>query len=259
MKVVLAFIVGALLVPEVVQARLSSTEVATDASSQCGALRAEVGPTAFGATFSSFAACVSKLTPLERQNRVAAGALCRVRFPAASSPSRLFESCLTTSATSASLAEQQALDPAQRCDLLRSSIGVAAFATKYRTGGDTAGAFRACLATTAGAQVAVETSSAATCRIEQEAAGFTSAHGGKTFAQFYGTNAAASNAFGRCVSLKAEAQTSSSRQGQQSTPQPSSTTTTTPTSTDPCTGGSGKPSGLMPSDCVPAGPSGGLR
>jgi hypothetical protein len=266
MKVLLAFIAGALLVPAAAEARLSSAAVRADASSQCGALRAEVGPSTFGATFSSFAACVSRLTPLERQNRAAAGALCRVRFPAASSPPRLFESCVITTTKSASLAEQQALNPARRCVLLRSSIGTAAFAANYGTGGDTAGALRDCLAATAGAQVAFETSSAATCRTEQEAVDFASAHGGKTFEQFYGANAAASNAFGRCVSLKAEAQISSpagqtptSTQGQQSGPQPSSTTTMTPTSTDPCTGGSGKPSGLMPSDCVPAGRSGGLR
>jgi hypothetical protein len=144
---------------------------------------------------------------------------------------------------------------------LRSSIGTAAFASKYGNGGNAANAFGKCVSTTAKAQLTAETSSAATCRAEQEAAGFDSKHRGKTFARFYGTNAAGSNAFGRCVSLAAQAPTSSqagqastSTQGQQSTPQPSSTTTTTPTSNDPCTGEGGKPNRLMPSDCPPAAP-----
>jgi hypothetical protein len=121
------------------------------------------------------------------------------------------------------------------------------------------------MSTTAGAQLAVETSSASICRAEQRVAGFASTHDGKTFARFYGTNASDSNAFGRCVSLKTEArvtaqagQTSASAEGPQSTPPPSPTMTTTPASTDLCTGGSGKPNRLMPNDCVPGGPSGGL-
>ena len=124
---------------------------------QCGALRVEIGPSTFGATFSSFAACVSKLTPLERQNTAAAGTLCRVRFPDGGSPPRLFESCVMTFAKSASLAEQQSLNPARTCASLRSSIGTAAFASKYGTGGDTANAFGKCVSTTTGAQLAVET------------------------------------------------------------------------------------------------------
>jgi hypothetical protein len=148
---------------------------------------------------------------------------------------------------------------------MRSSIGTAAFATKYGSGGNAANAFGKCVSTIAGAQLAVETSSASTCRAEQEATGFASAHGGKTFARFYGTKGADSNAFGRCVSLEATAQpssqagqTSTGTQGQQPTPQPSPTTTTTPTSTGACPGEGGKP-GLEPSDCLPAGPLGGLR
>jgi hypothetical protein len=55
----------------------------------------------------------------------------------------------------------------------------------------------------------------------QDAAGFASAHGGETFARFYGTKAADTNAFGRCVSLKDQAHTrASSQAGEKSTSTP---------------------------------------
>jgi hypothetical protein len=245
MKVVVAFALSALLVPPVVEAGSSSPAVTINASSKCSALRVEIGASAFGGTFSSFAACVLKLTPLERQNTAAAGTLCRDRFPAANSSLRLFDSCVVIFAKSASLDELQSLNPGQACTLLRSSIGTAAFASKYRGDGKTANAFRKCISRAARVQIAVETSSASTCRAEQEAAGFSSAHGGRTFARFYGTNAADSNAFGRCVSLKTQAepssqsgQTSSSTQEQRSTVQPLSTATTTAASTDETTAAS---------------------
>lgn len=41
------------------------------------------------------------------------------------------------------------------------------------------------------------------CRAEQGDADFASQHGGKSFADFYGTNANKRNAFGKCVSKKA--------------------------------------------------------
>jgi hypothetical protein len=248
MKVLLAFVLAALLVPAVALARPSSSDVTINASRQCSALRGEIGNSEFGATFSSFAGCVVKLTPLEQRNTAAAGTLCRVRFPAASSPTRLFESCVVAFAKSSSLTEQRSLDPAQTCTSLRSSMGTAAFAGKYSGGGN---AFGTCVSTTAGVQLEAETSAASTCRSEQAAAGFVSTHGGKTFARFYGTNTADSNAFGRCVSLKAQAQISS-QVGQASSTTTTPTTTTTPMSTDPCTGGSGKPNRLMPNDCLPA-------
>ncbi len=43
------------------------------------------------------------------------------------------------------------------------------------------------------------------CRTEQKDAGFAGDHGGKSFAEFYGTNHNNRNAFGKCVSGKAKA------------------------------------------------------
>ena len=48
-------------------------------------------------------------------------------------------------------------------------------------------------------------SAAASCRAEQADPNFAGAHGGKTFAQFYGTGHNAHNAFGKCISMKAQA------------------------------------------------------
>jgi hypothetical protein len=46
------------------------------------------------------------------------------------------------------------------------------------------------------------------CRNEQADPNFAANHGGKTFAQFYGTNGNQANAYGMCVSAKAKAQSS---------------------------------------------------
>ena len=61
---------------------------------------------------------------------------------------------------------------------------------------------------TAQAAVAAKAASNAAqkCKAERDgdAAAFATAHGGKSFADFYGTNANKKNAFGKCVSAKAD-------------------------------------------------------
>jgi hypothetical protein len=268
MKVVLALMFGVLLLPAAAQARSSSYDGTDNAFSQCNALRVEIGQSTFGATFSSFDRCVSKLTPLDRQNTLAAETLCRDRFAARSrhASSVGFDQCIAAFAKSASVTEQPLLSPRHACASLRASSGSAAFTDRYGSGSPV-DALRNCVSTTATAELAFELSSASSCRAEQETSGFASTHGGMTFARFYGTTPSDSNAFGRCVSLKAQARAASQAgrisagvQGQQSVPQTSSTTSTTTTassSIDGCSGGSalGKPNRLMPSDCVPAAPS----
>lgn len=63
------------------------------------------------------------------------------------------------------------------------------------------------------------------CRSEQADPNFSSTHGGKTFAQYYGTNANDANAFGKCVSTKARAESTTT------TTTTVATTTTVPTTT----------------------------
>jgi len=69
------------------------------------------------------------------------------------------------------------------------------------------------------------------CRTEQADPNFAANHGGKTFAQFYGTNGNTKNAYGKCVSSKerAESSTSTTSSTTNSTTTESSTTTSTTT------------------------------
>jgi len=74
----------------------------------------------------------------------------------------------------------------------KASMG-AAFATTYRT-------FGKCVSLhTKAAQNAVN-NAAKSCKAQLADANFASTHGGKTFAQFYGSNSG-KNAMGKCVSL----------------------------------------------------------
>jgi hypothetical protein len=73
----------------------------------------------------------------------------------------------------------------------------------------------------------VSPSSEQQCRAEQADAGFATAHGGKTFAQFYGTNGNQQNAFGKCLSSLAKVADTSSTSSASSTSSSVSTTTTT--------------------------------
>jgi len=78
MKVICVVVLAVLLAPSAALAG-SSSQVAANAATQCNVLRAHVGTGAFNASFSSFATCVSKLTPLARQNVAAASVACRAQ------------------------------------------------------------------------------------------------------------------------------------------------------------------------------------
>jgi hypothetical protein len=69
------------------------------------------------------------------------------------------------------------------------------------------------------------------CRAEQADANFATGHGGKTFAQFYGTNGNQQNAFGKCVSTKAQAQSTNTSTTSTSSSTSTSTSTSTTTTT----------------------------
>ena len=52
---------------------------------------------------------------------------------------------------------------------------------------------------------AAKTNAAKDCKAERDDAAFADAHGGKTFAEFYGSGKHGKNAYGKCVSQKAKA------------------------------------------------------
>ncbi|HVE69665.1 MAG TPA: hypothetical protein VNB64_13905 [Solirubrobacteraceae bacterium] len=92
--------------------------------------------------------------------------------------------------------------PAQQCRAERTAMGDANFRTTYGTNANRSNAFGKCVAKHARAEDANTANAARQCRAERNDANFAATHGGKTFAQFYGTNANGRNAFGKCVSAK---------------------------------------------------------
>ena len=91
------------------------------------------------------------------------------------------------------------------CTQQRSAMGAATFAATYGTNGSKANAFGKCVAKNAASAQQDVSNAAKTCKAQQADPNFASTHGGKTFDQFYGSNAgngkgAAGNAFGKCVS-----------------------------------------------------------
>ncbi len=92
------------------------------------------------------------------------------------------------------------------CAKLRAAMGTTAFAHAYAT-------FGACVSRYAPVEQQVTVSATATCTAQQADPNFAATHGGKTFAQFYGTGKNGKNAFDRCVSTVAKANRQAEQQG----------------------------------------------
>ncbi len=88
-----------------------------------------------------------------------------------------------------------------------------AFNANYGSNANKKNAFGKCVSMQAKKQQQAaeqaEKNAAKACKAEQADPNFAGAHGGKSFADFYGTNANKKNAFGKCVSMKAKQQGSS--------------------------------------------------
>ncbi|HEX7255555.1 MAG TPA: hypothetical protein VF236_06465 [Gaiellaceae bacterium] len=97
--------------------------------------------------------------------------------------------------------------PAQFCKNELATLGAANFKSLYAPNGPAASAFGKCVSKHASADAANRTNAAKACRAEMEMpeAEFRATHDGKSFAEFYGKNRNARNAFGMCVSSKAQA------------------------------------------------------
>jgi hypothetical protein len=90
------------------------------------------------------------------------------------------------------------------CKQQRTAIGTTAFKLLYGGGNNAYGRCVSKLASTVQGNTA---NASKQCAAERADAAFATAHGGKTFAQFYGTGKNGNNAFGKCVSGKAQALT----------------------------------------------------
>jgi hypothetical protein len=114
---------------------------------------------------------------------------------------------LALSVVPAALADNSpsASSPAKRCAAQRTAIGAVAFNQLYGMNASDRNAFGKCVSKLTQADRQNTATASRACRAEQNDANFAANHGGKTFAQFYGTNKNGKNAFGNCVSEKAAA------------------------------------------------------
>lgn len=100
----------------------------------------------------------------------------------------------------------QETSPAQWCKQELTRLGDATFKQTYGTNlPSRSNAFGKCVAKKTQEAKANHANAATQCRAEQHDTNFAASHGGKSFDQFYGTGNAGKNAFGRCVSSKAQA------------------------------------------------------
>jgi hypothetical protein len=197
---------------------------AKQAAKDCATLRAKMGVTAFVQAFGSagtvnaFGKCVSKMTQLERANLTSANTLCSaeqedptfaathggktfVQFYGTGNGKNAFGRCVSLKMQSSSNAEQSGMNPARSCRAMRTTMG-ALFAPSFGTNASHRNAFGKCVSLVARFQSTAVVNAASACQSEVNDATFAATHGGKTFAQFYGTNADLSNAFGNCVATK---------------------------------------------------------
>jgi hypothetical protein len=214
-----------------VAAGAAAPSAAQNASSSCAALKAKMGATAFTQAYATFGQCVSALTPVEQQNVNGAQDACVAEQSdtnfAATHGGKTFAQfygtgkngkdalgkCVSSKAQASSAAEQAGTpNPAQTCRTQRTQMGTKLFDKTYGKNANDRNAFGKCVSKAAHAQAQNESNAATLCRSEQSDSNFASSHGGKTFAQFYGTNADDSNAFGQCVSTKTTATTQSQQQ-----------------------------------------------
>jgi hypothetical protein len=89
--------------------------------------------------------------------------------------------------------------PNTLCKQQRAAIGTLAFKLLYG-----ANAYGHCVSKAASAASHATANASKQCAAERADAAFAASHDGKTFAQFYGTGPNGRNAFGKCVSSKAQ-------------------------------------------------------
>lgn len=86
-------------------------------------------------------------------------------------------------------------------------MGATLFKTTYGTNKNGSNAHGKCVSKRTRSESANQSNAAKDCKAEQADPNFAANHGGKTFEQFYGTNKNGNNAYGKCVSSKAKAET----------------------------------------------------
>lgn len=221
-RLIVLFAVAAVLAPVAASAGTASST--TSAKVDCTKLRAAMGTTAFSQAYSTFGACVSAYAPVEQQSTTSAQDTCSAEqsdptfaathggktfaqyYGTGKSGKNAYGNCVSSVNKANSQAEQGGrLNPAQTCKGIRTTLGTALFDKTYGKNAKDKNALGKCVSATAKSQVSNEVSASSSCKTQQDDPNFATSHGGKTFAQYYGTNSDGSNAYGKCVSSTAKA------------------------------------------------------
>ena len=165
-----------------------------------------------GATAASSASELCK-----QQRRTIGMAAFRALYAPTGSPKAATDACLVKQVQTTSVAAKNA---AMKCKAEQADPNFAAahggksFAEHYGMNPNKKDAFGKCVSSmakdTVEDQQDATINAAKKCKTERADSGFAAAHGGKSFAENYGTNANKANAFGKCVSKLAKEQGSSS-------------------------------------------------
>jgi hypothetical protein len=218
-RMILTFLLAAAVAPAAAPA--ASPDAAKNASGDCTALQARMGPTSFAQAYATFGACVSRFSSLEQQNVAAAQTSCTAQqadpnfaathngqtfaqfYGTGKNGNNAMTRCVSAAAKTSSQTEQQGrLNPSRTCRAAESRLGPTGFALLYSSRKN---AFGKCVSQTAQAQSNNELNAASKCQSAQSA-------NVTTFAAQFGTNTDKSNAFGKCVSTAAAQQSSSQQQ-----------------------------------------------
>lgn len=220
-------ICGALALALAPVAALAAPPPAKAASQDCAAMRAKIGAVAFGQAFgggaNAFGVCVSKLARVEQASMTSANALCRAEqadpnfasthmgktfdefYGVGAKHKNAFGNCVSSKAKASSAGVQSATNPARACSALRAQMTPTVFKQSFGTNANHSNAFGKCVSIVARTQAGDLVTAAQACLAESTDANFAATHDGKSFQQFYGTNADLSNAFGNCVLKKLQA------------------------------------------------------
>jgi hypothetical protein len=101
---------------------------------------------------------------------------------------------------------------ARACQALKASLGEATFKSTYGTNADKSNAMGKCVSKWTQAERQNRLEATAACTAEQADANFAAAHGGKTFAQYYGSGKNGTNAMNKCVASKRAAASAADKQ-----------------------------------------------
>lgn len=100
---------------------------------------------------------------------------------------------------------------ARTCQALKTSLGATTFNATYGTNADKSNAMGKCVSAWTRAEHQNGHEAVTACKAEQADAGFAAAHGGKTFAEFYGVGKQNANALQRCVQSKRQSASAEDR------------------------------------------------